>query len=120
MQHYHPPIIAIISGILGLFAMGTDLRPLVAQAAPTLTHDWVRDAINLGGMGMFALAMLMLHREAIKSFGEKLSEMMRTFTDHQMKEREENRKLWEAFTAMKLSHHAEVMAELRQRNREER
>ena len=116
MNHYHPPIMAIVSGLLGLFAMATDVSLVVGQAAPpAMPHDWLRDAVNLGGMGLFALSMLLLHREAIKSFGDRLSEMMATFTGQLAAEREENRKLWDSFLTIENHHHAEIMAELRQK-----
>ncbi len=67
---------------------------------------------NLGGMGLFAAALFLLHRDALKAFREELKEERRMWTEALVQDRAERNTTITFMRQERLTHHYEVIERL--------
>ena len=74
--------------------------------------QWVQLIGNIGGMGGLAIALFVLHRDAIKSFTEELSKERHLFQQELSQERDNNQNLWKSYMDLKIRQHEQLLASL--------
>lgn len=67
---------------------------------------------NLGGMGLFAAALFLLHRDALKAFREELKEERRLCTEALIQDRAERLSAMSSLRQERQEYHIEVIERL--------
>lgn len=68
--------------------------------------------LNFGGMGALALILVIMHREAIKSFEKQLAEERESNKTQLSEERAANQRLWQAYMDTKIRQHEQLITAL--------
>lgn len=95
------------------------LFSVLAQAADSnLIGPIVGGLINAGGMGLFAAALFLLHRESLKAFRDELKESRTSFNVNLAAERQQCSEQFERTLEDAKDKHAEVMTAIGHISRE--